>query len=54
MTTACPRAPCDEKNREKKKQQQTYPRGEDKKESNISYLNVRNVLLQFETQTFLE
>ena len=30
MTTACPRAPRDEKNRENK--QQTDPRGEDKKE----------------------
>ena len=30
MITACPRAPCDEENRGKKKQ--TDPRGEDKKE----------------------
>ena len=39
MTTACPRAPRNEKKRGKK--QQRDPRGEDKKESNVTTYNVQ-------------
>ena len=43
MTTACPRAPCDEKNRGKK--QQTDPRGEEKKEKQHKLrMNIRKCI----------
>ena len=48
MTTACPRAPCDEKNRGTK--QQTDPRGEDKKEKqqNEIYFGLKHNLSRIE------
>ena len=45
MTTACPRAPRDEENRGKKKQQ-TDPHGEDKKKKQRKLrMKVRNVYI---------
>ena len=47
MTATCPRAL-----RAKKIQQQTDPRGEDKKEKQHFRMNIRNVYISAETQLF--